>query len=456
MNNICTMSDSYKMGHGDMYPAGTQKVYSYFESRSGAKFNETVFFGLQYILKKYLEGEVVTQEKIDKAEALVNAHIGPGVFNREGWEYILKEHNGKLPVEIKAVAEGTPVPVNNVLMTVVNTDDKCWWLTNYLETLLTHVWYSSTVATLSRETKKVLRNIALLTADSTDHIQFQLHDFGYRGVSSVESAGMGGAGHIINFLGTDTIAAMELAMDYYNETEVPAYSVKATEHSIMTSGGADKEVEIIKHLLDSNPTGILSLVIDSYDYKKFIEICGTTFKEQILNRDGKVVFRPDSGNPVDVSLEVVKLLDKYFGSTVNSKGFKVLNEKVGMLWGDGIDIDGISDIVSVFALSQYSSENIVFGMGGGLLQKVNRDTQRFAFKCSAQMQNGMWRDIWKDPIDSSKKSKRGRLMLMKNSKGYTTVPIGTPCDNLLQTVFKDGVITKEYTFKEVRENAKLN
>jgi nicotinamide phosphoribosyltransferase len=457
--NICAMSDSYKVNHFKMYPKGTEKVYSYFESRNGADISETVFFGLQYIIKQYLEGEVVTMEKIDRAEKLINAHLGPNSFNREGWEYIVEKYDGRLPVTIKAVAEGTPVPTNNVLMTVENNDPKCYWLTNYLETILTHVWYSSTVATLSREVKKLCTNYAETTCDNDDHIMFQLHDFGFRGVSSVQSAAIGGAGHLINFMGTDTIVAMELIMDYYNMDDIPAYSVPATEHSIMTSMGKEGEEQLIEQLLDEYPTGILSIVIDSYDYRNFIKLCGTKFKDRILERDGKVVFRPDSGDPMKVSFEVMRLLDQYFGTTTNSKGYKVLNPKVGMLWGDGIDFDGIAGIIIYLWQNKYSSSNIVFGMGGGLLQKVNRDTQRFAFKCSAQKRDGQWKDIWKDPIDKSKASKRGKLALIKNNKGkFATIKLEAMVEgerNYLETVFENGKLVKEYSFEEIRNNAKI-
>jgi len=465
-NNIITLTDSYKVSHKNMYVKGyvkgTEKVYSYFESRNGAKYEETVFFGLQYLLKEYLEGQVVTMAKIDQAEKLISAHLGPNSFNRQGWEYILNQWNGYLPVTIKAVAEGTPVSTNNVLMTVVNNDPRCYWLTNYLETLLTHVWYSSTVATMSREVKKLCLKYADITAEQNDYTSFQLHDFGFRGVSSVESAGMGGAGHLINFMGTDTIAAIELVMAYYNTDDMPAFSVPATEHSVMTSLGKDGEEILIQQLLDEYPTGILSLVIDSYDYRNFIKICGTKFKEQILARDGKVVFRPDSGDPVQVSLEVMTLINKYFGSTPNEKNYAVLNPKVGMLWGDGIDIEGIREILLTFKNNRWSSENIVFGMGGGLLQKVNRDDQRFAFKCSAQRRNSTCYDIWKDPIDQSKASKRGILRLERGPgteyKFYTTKEDDIPHahdQNYLETVFENGKIIREYTFEEIRNNAKI-
>jgi len=455
--NITVLTDSYKIGHYDMYPEGTETVYSYFESRKGARFNETVFFGLQYLLKEYLCGQVVTKESIDKGQAIVDAHLGPNVFNREGWEYILKEYNGHLPLEIKAVPEGTPVDVGNVLMTVENTDPKCFWLSNFSETLLTHVWSASTVATLSREVKKLCKSYLGATSDNQAGLNFMLHDFGYRGVSSVESAGFQGAGHLVNFFGTDTIAAIELLMNYYN-SGVCAFSVPATEHSIMTARGEEGEKQVFKDLLDKYPTGILSVVIDSYDYHRFIREYAEEFKDQILARDGKVVFRPDSGDPVKVVRNVLKNLEIVFGSTENSKGFGVLNPKVGVLWGDGIDIEGIKCILNDMLQQKWSAENIVFGMGGGLLQKVNRDTQRFAFKSSAQKRNGEWFDIYKDPIDSSKASKKGKLALTKRFGFYETInpdALLTNKDDLLETVFLNGKLIKEYSLDQIRKNAEL-
>lgn len=464
MKNIITQSDSYKIGgHWNMYPENTQFVQSYFESRLGAKFNKTVFFGLQYKLKKYFAGVQVTQAKIDQAAALCKAHFGNETFfNRKGWEYILQKHGGKLPLRIRTVPEGTPVTVNNVLMTVENTDPKCAWLTNYVESVLTHIWYSSTVASLSRATKEMFKEFLDRTSDNPGAINFMLHDFGYRGVSSDESAGIGGAAHIINFLGTDTVPAMEFAMDYYNASiDGLAYSVAATEHSVMTARGPHGESEILDELLNKYPTGILSVVADSYDIYHFVQnlVC-EKYKERILKREGVFVVRPDSVTPThrtpeSETLWIVQTLANSFGYTMNSKGFMVLNSKVRVLWGDGIDKDGIEKILVELEKAGFSAENMVFGMGGGLLQKVNRDTQRFAFKSSAQCRSGVWYDIYKMPKDLSKQSKRGRLKLIKQDGEFKTVRIEEPGEDLLVTVFEDGELKKEYTFAEIRENAKL-
>lgn len=460
--NIIELTDSYKPTHWKVLLPGTEYVYSYFESRKGALFDETVFFGLQYLLTKYFAGVQVTKAKIDEAEALFKVHFGTDkYFNRAGWEYILEKHGGKLPIRIKAVPEGTPVTVNNVLMTVVNTDPKVAWLTNYVETLLTHVWSASTVATLSRSVKKVYTHYLDRTADNANGIDFMLHDFGYRGVSSHESAGFEGAGHLINFKGTDTIAAMRVALNYYgaNITNL-AFSVAATEHSIMTAGGRDNENMVIQHVLNQFPTGILSVVGDSYNIYDFARKLGTTFKDQILARDGIFVIRPDSGDPEEVVMNLLKILGDYFGFTHNRKNYRVLNPKIRVIWGDGIDKRGIENVLGCMMVNGWSAENIVFGMGGGLLQKINRDTQRFAFKCCGQKRDGTWYEIYKDPLDSTKASKRGFLKLIKNTEGkFETIKAKDVdednFDNLLVTVFENGDIKKTYTFDEIRENAKL-
>lgn len=459
-DNIITKTDSYKVAHHNQYPKGTKYVYSYYESRNGAKFDKTLFFGLQYILKRHLEGAVVTQEKINHAEELFKNHFGNSeYFNKEGWEYILKAHKGRLPVRIKAVTEGSVVPVSNVLMTIENTDPKCYWLTNYLETILSQVWYPSTVATLSKHVKLLIKEYLHFTSESSDGLNFMLHDFGYRGATSQESSGIGGAAHLVNFLGTDTLSAMELAHDYYQaDLRSLAFSVAATEHSIMTARGEHGEEQIVKELLENYPKGILSVVSDSYDIYNFVEnILGKTFKQQILDRDGVFVTRPDSISPQHPTPEaqmvwIAESLWKSFGGTVNSKGYKVINPKIRMLWGDGIGIEGVDKILKALADAKFSAENVAtFGMGGGLLQKVNRDTQRFAFKSSAQKgEDNVWHDVFKNPKDQSKASKKGRFKLAKEQNKYLTVDITDPREDELKTVFLDGRIIKQWDFNEVR------
>lgn len=463
-DNLILATDSYKLGHWKQYPAGTRGVYSYLEARVGAKFPETVFFGLQSILRD-LEGAVVSGRDIHEARELALAHFGTDdLFNRAGWERITTKHGGKLPLRIKAVPEGTPVPTGNVLMTVENTDPECYWLTNALESLLLHVWYPTTVASLSYNTKKMLKAKLEASADSTAGLPFMLHDFGYRGATTHEAAAIGGAAHLVNFSGTDTLPAMQLLRrDYDADLADLAFSVPATEHSVMTSLGASGEQKIVSDLIDAHPTGILSVVADSYDIYRFVDALGGLFKQRILARDGKFVVRPDSvtaQHPTPDAL-VVELLNRLwmtFGGTTNSKGFRVLDPHVGLLWGDGIGPEGIEEILNLMIACGFSAENIVFGMGGGLLQKINRDTQRFAFKASAQHRNGVWVGVAKQPLDATKASKAGRLKLIQHGVLQTVREdsgAGQQAKDVLRTVFENGEIVERDDLATIRQRAAL-
>jgi len=298
------------------------------------------------------------------------------------------------------------------------------------------------------------RFLEVTDEDPEATINFAFHDFGYRSSSSDESAAIGGAGQLLSFMGTDTVTAIEFLMHYYN-AEVCAYSVNASEHSVMSGEGKEGEFNVVKRLINKYPKGILALVIDSYDYRNFIKEAGTTFKETILAREGKLVFRPDSGEPIATSLEVIELIGKYFGYSYNSKGYKVLNPKVGMLWGDGITLDGIYNILQNFLENGWAASNIVFGQGGALHHTgVSRDMQRCAFKSSHQVANGISKNIFKDPIDGSKKSKKGRLALVYRNDKYETLQEveGVIEDDLLVEVFRDGELLVEYSLDEVKTN----
>ena len=263
---------------------------------------------------------------------------------------------------------------------------------------------------------------------------------------------------MVSFKGSDNVPALMIPQKYYHFEGMPAYSVAATEHSIMTARGEAGEWKVLENIFEKTPKGILSLVIDSYDYERFIETCGTKYKDIVLNREGTTVFRPDSGDPVTVTLRCLELLKQYFGGYTNTKGYFVLNDKVRLLWGDGIDYDGIRNILFAMKNHGYSTDCMAcFGMGGGLLQKVNRDTQRMAFKSSAQFYDGAWHDVWKKPKDITKASKRGRLALIHKDGKFVTVPEDEQYSepNWLYPVFENGKIIREYTFEEVRKNAAL-
>jgi nicotinamide phosphoribosyltransferase len=466
-NNIMINSDSYKVSHHLQIPNGTTKVYSYLESRGG-DYEYTVFTLLQYILEKNFVGKVVTPEAINIAEMFWNQHFGyKGLFNRTMWEHILNNHDGHLPIRIKAVPEGTVVPVKNVLMTIENTDDKCASLTNFLETTLLQIWAPITIATNSRTIKvelidRIMKTTDMLIGEANEAANFMLHDFGYRGVSSYESAGILGAAHLTSFMGTDTAPAIILLMNYYN-AQMVGFSVPASEHSTATPWGrGEGEREYLINMLKQHPTGIVSIVADSYDVYNLVNLAGTdpVIKEMILERDGKTVFRPDSGDPVDVNRILINNLYQNFGGTINSKGYKVLNPKVGIIQGDGIDKAMVSLLLDMLEEEGFAATTLVYGSGGGLLQKFNRDTMKFAIKCSFMIRNGVEINVQKDPITApGKKSKTGRLKLVKTSNGYKTLSskddgFEDAIDELV-TVFENGKMLVHYTFDEIRERTKI-
>lgn len=454
-DNLILLTDSYKLTHWKQYPPGTEKVYSYFESRGGM-FEETVFFGLQYYLEK-LAGQPIELHHIWQAKRFCQKHFGrDDLFNEAGWEYILREHGGRLPVSIRAVPEGSVVPTQNVLMTIENTDPKVPWLTNFLETLLVQVWYPMTVATLSREMKRLIRAYLIRNGDPTQ-LDFKLHDFGFRGVSSVESAGIGGMAHLVNFLGTDTLAGAVYAHEYYG-ADMAGFSIPASEHSTITSWGRAHEADAYENMLAQFPEGLVACVSDSFDiFKACSEIWGDKLKEKVLGRKGTLVVRPDSGDPPTVVGQVLDALGEKFGYTVNLKGCKVLPSQVRVIQGDGIDYAMTRQILAVMELKGWSADNIAFGMGGALLQKLDRDTQKCAFKCAEVVVNGEPRRVSKDPItDPGKRSKAGRMKLVKTDRGgFTTVDAQLEVEDCLVEVFRDGEILKKYTFDEVRARAAL-
>jgi nicotinamide phosphoribosyltransferase len=459
--NILLNTDSYKTSMFKQYPAGTTGVYSYIESRGGV-YDTTLFFGLQAFIKEYLL-EPITQADIDVADEILTAHGEP--FNRSGWEYILREHEGYLPVVIRAVPEGTVVPVKNVLATIENTDPECFWLTTYLETaLLRAVWYPTTVATQSKSIKNVIKGFLEKTGDPSG-IDFKLHDFGARGVSSLESAGLGGAAHLVNFMGSDTLSGVLAAREYYNGG-VAGFSIPAAEHSTITSWGRANEVDAYRNMLRQfgREGSILAVVSDSYDvFNAASKLWGEELKEEVIASGATVVIRPDSGDPETVCAKLVEILAQKFGYTTNDKGYKVLNN-VRLIQGDGVNERTIRNILGRFQAFGWSADNIAFGMGGALLQIVDRDTQRFAMKCSSAKINGMWVNVQKDPItDAGKKSKAGRVKLWTNSGGEfasgVTPPTGWTDKGIggwseaLQTVYMDGALFNEIDFATVRANS---
>ena len=454
--NIILNSDSYKYSQWPQYPAGTEYVYSYIESRGG-KYDKLVFFGLQAFLREYMSTPV-TRAMVDQAEAIMKVHGEP--FNREGWDYIVREHGGILPVEIKSVDEGSVMYLKNILVSIVNTDPKCYWLTSFLETaLLRAIWYPTTVASNSYRSKEIILDHLERTGDPS-LIDFKLHDFGARGVSSLESAALGGMSHLVNFMGTDTVSGILAAMEYY-DADVCGFSIPAMEHSTVTSWGRENEVEAYRNMLKlyGKPGVPVAFVSDSYDiYNACEHLWGEQLRQEVIDSQAVVVIRPDSGDPTTVVNDCLKILDKKFGHTVNSKGFRVLNN-VRIIQGDGIDHVSINSILTVMEMNGYSADNVAFGQGGALLQQNNRDTLEFAMKCSAAMIAGRWIDVYKDPItSSSKKSKKGRMMLTidKETGKYVTRPLEfrAELEDCLKLRWVNGKAYNETTFEQVRAKSR--
>lgn len=469
LDNIIKIADSYLISHPNMQPKGLTYMKAYFEARSPHPDmgGEVVFFGLQYLIKRYLSKPITLADIIEAREFFAKHFGSRNVFDESRWQYILDKHGGRLPLRINAVPEGTVVPVGNLLFSVENTDPNCAWLVGHVETLLVEIWYPCTVGTLSRKIKSIIHE-GLLTSCDDDRIAaalaFRLHDFGYRGTSSCESAALGGAAHLLNFMGTDTLAGIELLEEYYHaENLFPGYSIPATAHVVGSMLGPDGEAAVFQNVLDAYPDGLLAVVIDSFDMWNFVNnlVCGT-FKERILNRNGMLVLRPDSGDPLIIIPRLLKILDSAFGATVNSKGYRVLNDKIRIIWGDGINLRTIRNIVACIIAAGYSVENVAFGCGGALLQKVNRDDFAFAYKaCSAKV-DGQIRNVYKNPsTDSGKRSKSGDLGLFRDPRTgeYAT---GTFADDryqdwdvATQRTFRNGELLTATTLEEMRQRAEV-
>lgn len=460
--NTILLVDAYKFVHWLQLPDGTTKIYGYVESRgTKLRIKYQRLFGLQGFIKDYLEGVVIEQWMIEEAEELLGEVFGTNeYFNKAGFQRIIDVHGGKLPIRIRAVEEGLPINLKNVMVTVENLDDELPWLTQWVETMLLRaVWYQTGVATISSAVMDLQRRFAAICGCSLN--PFFLNDFGARGVSSHESAEIGGSAHLINFLGTDTVEAIRWAKNRYGKTAT-GYSVFASEHSTTTIYGKVGELNAYTNFLTRAPKDkVVSIVIDSYNTERAVKVLlGEKLKNVIMERTAPTVFRPDSGDPIEMSLKVVTWLWEIFGGKVNDKGFKILDPHVKVIYGDGINLESIEHICENLIDHKFSIENIIFGMGGKLLQSsVDRDTFQYANKACWGVVNGVEVEIYKDPVtDSGKKSKRGRLKLVRVDKTqYETVKQGERmwCVDELKTVFENGELIREMTFEEVRKNAAI-
>lgn len=485
--NIILATDAYKFSHPFAYPTYVTGIYAYQEARTKGK-DIMVPFGLQMLLWKTLANPI-TRDDIEEAAEFCAAN--GTMFYREGWEAILNECGGYLPVKVRAVKEGTPVPSGNVLLTV-EAVGKFAWLAAYIETwLLRGIWYPTTIATNDRALKVELKQLFEQSGASMDMLVWMLNDFAGRGVTSAEQAEIGGAAHMVSFMGSDTIEGIRAANLYYREA-MASYGVPATEHSIECSFGLDEEgeEEYLEHTLKNlaKPGGIVSIVIDGKDmYRATRKLCTPKFVELIKNCGAKVVLRPDSGDMMVTVPWILEELAKVFETARNDKGYRYFVDKVGVIQGDGIDrLSARSLISKLVVIGQWQADVIVLGSGGGLLQKVNRDTYKFAQKASAIRVNaknpeglarinrepnrgdgapfdgeGFWIPIAKDPVtDPGKMSKAGRVSLARNTvtgefKSYDMdrEELGADWEDALVTVFENGVLYNQITLAEVRANA---
>ncbi len=475
--NPFLLTDYYKVGHLFQYPDKTELVYSNLTPRKSRlkDIDEMVFFGLQYFTKEYLVkyfNENFFNQPLEKVMVDYKRRIKTSIGALPTYNHIENLHKlGYLPIEIKALPEGSKVPMKVPCITVVNTLPEFFWLTNFLETLLSAiVWQPCTSATIAHAYRKLLNKYAEETGIPADFVQWQGHDFSFRGMSSLETAVLSGMGHLLSFTGADTIPAIDALEQYYNadaEKELIGGSVAATEHSVMCSGSKDGELETFKRLITQvYPSGIVSIVSDTWDLWKVCTGYLHALKEHILNRDGKVVIRPDSGDPVKIicgdpggSTEVqrkgvVELLWDVFGGSITGKGFKMLDPHIGAIYGDSINIERATQICDGLMAKGFATQ-VVFGIGSFTYQYNTRDTFGTAMKATYVVVDGEAREIFKNPVtdDGTKKSATGLLQVKKENGRfvlYDRVTWQQEADSELRTVFKNGKIIKEYTLAEIR------
>ncbi len=458
-NNVLR-TDSYKLGHHGMLPLGTKRSNMHFASRVGSGIPWTKLFGLQYTMVEYLAGEFVTRDMLDEALAVGAVNMPKGIMDEKGWRRIIDVHGGRLPVEIRAVPEGLRVPRGEFLFDIENTDEQLPGLPGHLESLLMKVWYPTAVAT--RGSYMYERFLQACKDTGTDEwwAQFMLQDFGYRGNATEEGAEIGGAAHLVGSRGTDTLIALPWLRDYYGAPlEGLGMSVQASQHEVMTATGRLGEHGTVRRLIAENAGRTLSLVGDSYDYHAFVDFVIGEY-DFIQSKKVQLVIRPDSTTPLATTkADVVRwTLDRMRDklpkvTTATRTGHLQTPYKV--LYGDGFD--GPVDVFEVLDKSiqgGYAAGSFLFGMGGGIHQKVDRDTFRNAIKSGAQLRDGSWVDVSKDPLDQTKRSRAGRNELRAGDGEPYTARREDPLVNghrvISRPVFRNGLVLAQQTFDEVR------
>jgi nicotinamide phosphoribosyltransferase len=458
-----------------MYPDNMGYLYSNFTPRKSKMdgVNSVVVFGIQYLVKEYLIKSFNNNffnRPWESVKTEYCKHTGLSVNQIKHIEELHKL--GYLPIEVKSLEEGVLCPVGVPCITINNTVPQFAWLVNYLETLFSTVlWKGMTSATIANEFRKLAEMYSLKTTGNIDGVQWQCHDFSMRGMSSVESAIMSGMGHLTSFTGTDTVPAIYALEDYYNAEGLIGASVPASEHSILSAGQKEGELQTFERILNIFPEGILSMVSDTWNLWDVLDIYLPKIKDQIMSRNGKLVIRPDSGNPADIicgdenatiesaKIGVIEKLWNVFGGVINEKGYKVLDSHVGCIYGDGINIDRAEEIFERLGNKGFASTNIVLGVGSYTYQFNTRDTFGFAMKATYCEVNGEPREIFKDPItdDGTKKSKKG-LLKVYDDNGYIMVKDSCTreeeSESMLETVFIDGKLIKETNLETIRKNIK--
>ena len=493
--NPLLLTDGYKTSHNKQYPKGTTLVYSNFTPRSNKYApkgcNEVVVFGTQMVMTQL--HEAFEKEFFNKPKDVVCGEMKQELSAYLGSDYDVSHFEslhdlGYLPIHVKSLPEGTKAPIKVPVLTIYNTHPDFFWVTNYLETILSNLlWKPMTSATIAHQYRKVLTSWMEKTdKERAWFIDWQGHDFSMRGMDSVEAVVSSGLGHLTSFLGTDSLPAIHGARKYYGAKDFVAGSVPATEHSVMCAGGKEDEIETFRRLLETYPTGILSVVSDTWDLWKVCTEHVVTLKEEILARDGQLVIRPDSGNPVDIlcgeqviyrdyrdvvensDLDlthpkykgVIELLWDVFGGTINEQGYKVLDSHIGAIYGDSITIERADEICKRLEAKGFASTNVVLGIGSFTYQYNTRDTFGFAMKATYVEVNGEGREIFKDPItdDGTKKSATGLLSVIYDDnneyKLIDKVDWATTNDGALQTIYKDGFQYNVTTLEEIRKNLK--
>lgn len=480
--------DSYKWWHVETYAKNIVGMFSYIEARTKGK-DIMVPFGRQAELQKLL-GTPITKEDIDEAEIFATQMIGPGGFNRKVWDHILEKYKGYMPLQIRGVPEGTPVKSGNVMLTIMCVDEfvaeNIFWLASYFETaILRSEWYGTTIATNDHKSKRILKHYFELTGADLGMLAFYMHDFGGRGVPAAEVAQIGGGSHTLGYAGSDTVEGLRWVNHFYG-SNMAAFSVRATEHSVQCSyqarlkiknAGAplskeqiaEGDLDYLRSMIALAQAGqIISIVIDGYDVYRACEMLCTVLKDDILKSGARVVFRPDSGDMLEVLPRLLAMQEAAFGFDLTSKGFKKIRT-VGVLQGDGIDIESMERVLQMLVRLGYSADSVVFGSGGALLQKVNRDTYKFAQKASAVLVadpdtgDVQWVGITKDPItDPGKQSKEGMLTLARSQMTgeYMTVridqgPLDSEWVDVMEDIYDSGVFYNYTTLEQARARTGL-